>query len=115
MMTETSIASVARSIVLFVVAGLCEIGGGYLVWRWWREGAAWPAGALGAMVLILYGIVPTFQPAPFGRVYAAYGGIFVIMSLLWARVVDGFAPDRFDIVGAGLCLAGVAVIMYAPR
>jgi small multidrug resistance family-3 protein len=114
-MTETTIASVARSIVLFVAAGLCEIGGGYLVWRWWREGAAWPMGTLGAMLLILYGIIPTFQPAPFGRVYAAYGGIFVLMSLMWARTVDGFAPDRFDIVGAALCLAGVGVMMYTPR
>lgn len=115
MTTEATIAVVARSAVFFIAAGLCEIGGGYLVWRWWREGAAWPAGALGALILVLYGIIPTFQPAAFGRVYAAYGGVFVVMSLAWARVVDGFAPDRFDVLGAALCLAGVAVIMYAPR
>lgn len=108
-------AVVLRSVVFFVAAGLCEIGGGYLMWHWWREGAPWPAGVFGALVLVLYGIVPTFQPAPFGRVYAAYGGIFVVMALGWARVVDGFTPDRFDLVGAGLCLAGVAVMMYAPR
>lgn len=106
---------VARSAIFFIAAGLCEIGGGYLMWRWWREGAPWPAGASGALILVLYGIIPTFQPAPFGRVYAAYGGVFVVMSLAWARVVDGFAPDRFDVIGACLCLAGVAVIMYAPR
>jgi small multidrug resistance family-3 protein len=115
MTTEASIAAVARSVAFFVAAGLCEIGGGYLMWRWWREGAAWPAGLLAAVILVLYGIVPTFQPAPFGRVYAAYGGVFVVMSLAWARVVDGFAPDRFDLFGAVLCLGGVAVIMYAPR
>jgi len=115
MTTEANITAVARSAVFFIAAGLCEIGGGYLVWRWWREGAAWPAGALGALILVLYGIVPTFQPAAFGRVYAAYGGVFVVMALAWARVVDGFAPDRFDVLGAALCLAGVAVIMYAPR
>ena len=63
----------------------------------------------------VYGVVPTFQHAPFGRVYAAYGGVFVVLSLVWARLVDGFAPDRFDLAGAALCLAGVAVVMYAPR
>jgi small multidrug resistance family-3 protein len=113
--TETGLAVVMRSVAFFVVAGLCEIGGGYLMWRWWREGAAWPLGALGGLILVLYGIVPTFQPAAFGRVYAAYGGVFVVMSLIWGRVVDGFSPDRFDILGGALCLAGVAVIMYAPR
>jgi small multidrug resistance family-3 protein len=115
MTTDASIAAVARSVAFFVAAGLCEIGGGYLMWRWWREGAAWPAGLLGAVTLVLYGIVPTFQPAPFGRVYAAYGGVFVVMSLVWARLVDGFKPDTFDILGTALSLAGVAVIMYAPR
>src|SRR3990170_4563212 len=68
---------VVKSFVLFVLAGLCEIGGGYLVWQWWRNGAPWLLGLLGAAVLVLYGIVPTYQPAHFGRVYAAYGGKFV--------------------------------------
>jgi small multidrug resistance family-3 protein len=112
---EPDIIAVVRSAILFVAAGLCEIGGGYLVWRWWREGAAWPAGVFGAGILVLYGIIPALQPAVFGRVYAAYGGVFVVMSLVWARVFDGFAPDRFDIIGAVLCLSGVALIMYAPR
>ena len=58
---------------------------------------------------------PHHPDVPAGRVDAACGGVFVVMSLAWARVVDGFAPDRFDIIGACLCLAGVAVIMYAPR
>jgi len=107
--------AVAQSLGLFFIAGLCEIGGGYLVWQWWRSGAAWPIGALGAGVLVLYGIVPTFQPASFGRVYAAYGGVFVVMALAWGRIVDHWTPDRFDLIGAALCLAGVAVIMYAPR
>lgn len=114
-MTEVTLMMAARSALLFVAAGLCEIGGGYLMWRWWRESAPWPVGAVGALILVLYGIIPTFQPAAFGRVYAAYGGVFVVMSLAWARVADGFTPDRFDVIGAGLCVAGVAVIMYAPR
>jgi small multidrug resistance family-3 protein len=106
---------VAKSVALFVVAGLCEIGGGYLVWQWWRNGAPWLIGGLGALVLFLYGIVPTYQPAHFGRTYAAYGGIFVVLSLLWGWGVDRIALDRFDLLGGAICLAGVAVIMYCPR
>ena len=106
---------VARSLALFVLAGLCEIGGGYLVWQWWRNGAPWLLGLLGAAVLVLYGVVPTYQPADFGRVYAAYGGIFVVLSMLWGWMADRIAPDRFDVMGGAICLAGVAVIMYWPR
>jgi small multidrug resistance family-3 protein len=108
-------AQIASSLVLFMLAGLCEIGGGYLVWQWWRNGAHWGVGALGALVLCLYGIVPTYQPADFGRVYAAYGGVFVVFSILWGWGVDRIAPDRYDLVGGGLCLAGVTVVMYWPR
>jgi small multidrug resistance family-3 protein len=108
-------AQVASSLMLFALAGFCEIGGGYLVWHWWRNGANWGIGALGALVLFLYGIVPTYQPAHFGRVYAAYGGIFVALSIIWGWGMDRIAPDRYDLLGGGLCLAGVAVIMYWPR
>ncbi|MGH7298860.1 MAG: YnfA family protein [Candidatus Rokuibacteriota bacterium] len=106
---------VLQSVVLFVLAGLAEIGGGYLMWLWWREGRPWPMGMLGGAVLVLYGLIPTYQAAHFGRVYAAYGGVFVVLSLLWGWAVDRIGPDRYDLLGAGLCLAGVAVIMYAPR
>ena len=106
---------IIRSISLFVLAGLFEIGGGYLVWRWWRDGASWVLGLAGALVLFLYGIVPTYQPAHFGRTYAGYGGIFVVLSLLWGWQVGGIAPDRPDLIGALVCLTGVAVIMYWPR
>ena len=98
-----------------MLAGLFEIGGGYLVWLWLREGkSVWYALA-GAIVLALYGVVPTLQPAHFGRVYAAYGGVFVVMSILWGWKVDKITPDRFDLIGAVICLAGVSVIMYWPR
>ena len=104
-----------RSVILFFIAGLFEIGGGYLVWQWWRNGATAIAGLAGAGILVLYGIVPTYQPASFGRVYAAYGGWFVALSILWGWIVDHTAPDRYDIIGGMVCLIGVAVIMYWPR
>jgi small multidrug resistance family-3 protein len=107
--------SIPLSIGLFVLAGLCEIGGGYLVWLWLREGKPIGYALAGAMVLVLYGIIPTFQPAHFGRVYAAYGGMFIVLSLLWGWGLDGTRPDRFDALGAIICLAGMAMIMYWPR
>lgn len=106
---------VLKSIGLFLAAGLCEIGGGYLVWLWLRESRAFVLGALGGLVLFLYAVLPTFQPAHFGRVYAAYGGVFVVLSLLWGWWIDGHRPDVPDWIGAGFCIVGVAVIMYWPR
>ncbi|WP_188197656.1 YnfA family protein [Nonomuraea sp. SYSU D8015] len=108
--------AVLRSIALFALAALAEIGGAWLVWQGWREqrGLLW-IGA-GIVALGAYGFVATFQPDPnFGRVLAAYGGVFVAGSLAWGMAVDGFRPDRWDVIGALICLAGVAVIMYAPR
>jgi small multidrug resistance family-3 protein len=107
--------TILKSVVLFVVAGLCEIGGGYLVWQWLRNGRGLALGAIGGVVLFLYGIIPTFQPQHFSRVYAAYGGVFVALSLAWGWILDGQTPDRFDLLGGFLCLLGVAVIMYSPR
>ena len=99
----------------FILAGLFEIGGGYLMWLWLREGKALWYGVLGAFILVLYGIVPTLQPANFGRVYAAYGGIFIVLSLLWGWKVDNISPDKFDVIGGFIALAGVLIIMYWPR
>ena len=104
-----------NSFVYFVLAGLCEIGGGYLIWLWIREGRPVWFAVLGAFVLMLYGIIPTFQPANFGRVYAAYGGVFIVLSIIWGWGIDGVVPDRFDIFGGMVSLIGVAIIMYAPR
>ncbi len=106
---------IARSLFYFTLAGLFEIGGGYLVWLWLREGkSAWLA-LLGAIVLVLYGIIPTLQPAHFGRVYAAYGGIFIVLAILWGWQVDKIVPDKFDLIGGFISLLGVFVIMYWPR
>ena len=109
------LATTARSIGLFVLAGLFEIGGGYLVWLWLRDGRSIVLGALGGLVLFLYGIVPTFQPATFGRVYAAYGGFFIVLALLWGWWIDGRRPDGWDVIGAGIALVGVLILFYAPR
>ncbi|TCC37594.1 YnfA family protein [Kribbella speibonae] len=108
--------SVLKSVVLFLLAALAEIGGAWLIWQGWREhrGLLWIAG--GIVALGAYGFVATFQPDPnFGRILAAYGGIFVAGSLAWGMLVDHFKPDRYDLIGATICLFGVLVIMYAPR
>lgn len=108
--------TVIRSIALFGLAALAEIGGAWLVWQGVREQRGWVWILGGVLALGAYGFVATLQPdAHFGRVLAAYGGVFVAGSLAWGVIVDGFRPDRFDITGALICLAGVAVLMYAPR
>jgi small multidrug resistance family-3 protein len=107
--------STARSIGLFVLAGLLEIGGGYLVWLWLRDGRSIVIGALGGLILFLYGVVPTLQPAHFGRVYAAYGGFFIVLALLWGWAIDGQRPDGWDLAGAAIALIGVLILFYAPR
>lgn len=107
--------AIIKSIFYFVLAGLCEIGGGYLVWLWLREGKSLGYGIIGAFILVLYGVIPTLQPANFGRVYAAYGGVFIVLAILWGWQIDKIAPDRFDILGGLVALIGVMIIMYWPR
>ena len=108
--------TVAKSIALFVVAAIAEIGGAWLVWQGVREHRGWIWVGAGVIALGVYGFVATLQPdAHFGRILAAYGGVFVAGSLLWGMALDGFRPDRWDVIGAAVCLIGVAVIMYAPR
>ena len=106
---------VLKTLGVFVIAGLCEIGGGYLIWQWLREHKPGWYGLLGGVILVLYGIVATYQPAHFGRVYAAYGGVFIVMSLLWGWKVDTIAPDQYDIIGSTIALLGVGIMFYAPR
>ena len=106
-----------RSISLFALAGLAEIGGGYLMWLWLRDGRPLWVGVVGAVVIMLYGIIPTLQPShlDFGRVYAAYGGAFIVLALLWGWLVDGVRPDSPSLWGAGLALVGAGIIVYWPR
>jgi small multidrug resistance family-3 protein len=111
-----AVVTVARSLLLFVLAALAEIGGAWLVWQGVRQerGLLWIAAGIAA--LGGYGFMAALQPEPsFGRILAAYGGVFVAASLAWGAVVDRFRPDRWDLAGAGICLVGCAVIMYAPR
>ena len=100
---------------LFVFAAMLEIGGGYLVWKWLKDHKGRIFGLLGALILFTYAIIPTFQPADFGRVYATYGGIFIIVSILWGYWIYKKKPDRFEIIGSVIVLVGVAVMFYFPR
>lgn len=105
-----------RSVALFVLAAAAEIGGAYLMWQAIKEGRGVAFAIAGAVALVGYGAIATMQPdSNFGRVLAAYGGVFVVGSLAWGVVFDGFRPDRWDINGAAICLLGVALIMYGPR
>jgi len=107
--------AIVKSISIFILAGFCEIGGGYLVWLWLKEGKPLWYGFLGGFILACYGVVATLQTQNFARVYATYGGVFIVMSLLWAYKMDNYVPDKFDIIGALVALLGVSIIYYAPR
>jgi len=106
---------ILSTLLLFFVAALLEIAGGYLVWKWLKEKRIWFYGLLGGLILFGYGIIPTFQPAHFGRVYAAYGGIFIVSSIIWGNYIDRKKPDKFEIIGALVTLLGALIIFYAPR
>ena len=115
-MTDISkMKKILLSLLFFFIASLCEIGGGYLVWLWLREDMSWVLGAVGGFILFLYGIVPTFQPSYFHRIYAAYGGVFIAMALLWGLLFEHVIPDFYDILGATIAIIGVVIIFYVPR
>jgi small multidrug resistance family-3 protein len=103
------------SVGLFLLAALAEIGGGYLVWLWIRQKKKIIFGIVGRIILFTYGIIPTLQPSNFGRIYAAYGGFFIISSILWGMMVDKKRPDKFEIIGSIVAVLGAAIIFYAPR
>jgi small multidrug resistance family-3 protein len=110
------VIAIFYAIVLFVLAGLAEIGGGYLIWLWLREGKPISFGLIGGIVLLAYGIIITFQNFPtFGRVYAAYGGVFIVLAVLWGWGVDKKTPDFYDWIGAFICIIGVSIMLWAPR
>ena len=112
---EIKTKKILITLFLFFLAGLFEIGGGYLVWLWLRESYSWPIGVIGGFILFLYGIVPTFQPSHFHRIYAAYGGVFIVMAMLWGWIFEKITPDMVDIIGGVVALIGVGIIFYWPR
>lgn len=116
-MKEELFIEIFKSIFYFVLAGVFEIGGGYFIWLWLRNDKSIWYGLAGAIFLVIYGVIPTLQPpsASFGRVYAAYGGIFIVLSILWGWKIDNVIPDKFDLIGGAIALIGVLVIMYYPR
>ncbi len=103
------------SLVLFLVAGIFEIGGGWLVWQSVREHKPWTWALLGSVLLLLYGLISTLQSSHFGRIYAVYGGFFIVLSLLWGWWCDGNRPDFWDVVGGTIAMLGVLLMMYGPR
>lgn len=113
--TEYSITLILSTFGLFVLAALLEIGGGYLVWKWLREKKTIVVAIIGGVILFIYGIIPTLQPSNFGRVYAAYGGIFVVMAIVWGLMIDKKRPDMYELIGGTIVLVGAAIIFYAPR
>jgi small multidrug resistance family-3 protein len=112
---EVVASGIPITLALFFVAAIAEIGGGYLVWLWLREKKTVALGALGAIILFVYGIIPTLQPAEFGRVYAAYGGIFIVSAIICGRIVDKKKPDKYEIIGSMMAVIGALIIFYAPR
>jgi len=105
-----------KAFILFILAGAAEIGGGYLIWLWLRDKYPFYWGIAGGIILAIYGVIATYQTFPsFGRVYAAYGGVFICLSLLWGWWIDKKTPDVYDWVGAVICLIGAGVILFAPR
>ncbi|MBU3160339.1 YnfA family protein [Clostridium frigoris] len=106
-----------KSVFYFIVAGIFEIGGGYLIWICLRDGKSLWYGIFGGVALIVYGVIPTLQPpsANFGRVYATYGGIFIVLSILWGWKIENIIPDKFDLIGGIIAVIGALIIMYAPR
>lgn len=106
---------IVPTIALFFFATILEIGGGYMVWKWLKNHKGKIFGIIGGIILFSYGIIMTLQPENFGRVYAAYGGFFVISSILWGYWIDKKKPDRFEIIGSIIVLIGVTVMFYFPR
>ncbi|MFT3690199.1 YnfA family protein [Paenirhodobacter sp.] len=104
------------TLVLYSAAALAEIGGCFAFWAWWRMGRSVVWLAPGMVSLALFAWLLAQSPADqAGRAYAIYGGIYIVASLAWLWLVEGQAPDRWDLMGAALCLCGAAVILWGPR
>lgn len=114
-MVQSTIILIVYTPLLFFVAAIAEIGGGYLVWEWIRKKKSILLGLIGGVILFLYAVIPTLQPASFGRVYAAYGGVFILSSIVWGALIDKKKPDKYEIIGSLIVILGSAIIYYSPR
>lgn len=118
---EWTVATIAQSIALFFLAGLAEIVGGWMVWMTIRgngkdEKRPWWFAVLGSLILVLYGFIPCFQPTSnFGRIYAVYGGVFIVMSYFFGWLLDGVRPDVGDVTGGCVAIIGVCLAYFWPR
>jgi small multidrug resistance family-3 protein len=104
------------TLAIYASAALAEIGGCFAFWLWLRTGkpALWVLPGL--VALVLFAALLTLSPAEHaGRAYAAYGGIYIALTLLWLWAVEGFRPDRWDVIGGAVCLIGAAIILWGPR
>ncbi len=107
---------VVKTFVIYVLAALGELGGTYCYWRWLREHSTWGLAFVGLAALLGYAVIQTFQPeGRYGRVYAAYAGVFLVGAMLWGWLIDGKAPDRFDVIGALITMLGVVVVLYGRQ
>ena len=104
-----------KTIFIFLLAGICEIGGGYLIWQWLKNDKSIYYGGLGGLLLVLYGAIATFQTASFAKVYATYGGVFVVLSLVWVYKMENYVPDKFDVIGSIIVLIGVGIIYFGKN
>ncbi len=108
--------NVVKTLAIFLAAALGELGGTYAVWRWLRGGATPLLALVGVAAMFGYAVVQTYQPETrYGRVYAAYAGVFLVGATVWGWLVDGKTPDRFDAVGAVIVLLGIVTIVWGRR
>ena len=104
-----------KTVALFILAGICEIGGGFLVWRWLRDEKSIWFGIAGSFLLVLYGVLAAFQPTNFTKTYVIYGGIFILISMVWGYLFDNFKPDSYDVLGSIILIIGISIIYFIPR
>lgn len=105
-----------KGLIVYALAAVCEIGGCFAFWAWLRQGrSAWWA-IPGVLALVAFAwLLTRVEAAAAGRAFAAYGGIYILSSIVWMRAVEQVRPDVWDLIGALLCLAGAAVILFGPR
>ncbi len=104
---------VFKTFAIYVVAAIGELGGTYCYWRWLKQKGPRALAFLGLLALLGYALVQTLQPeSKYGRVYAAYAGVFLVGAMLWGWLIDGTKPDRYDVIGGLIAMVGVVTVLY---